>query len=281
MTKYARYCHEAMPKAGSVKAKARSMVRAAVLSMKAIMPAKPSERFLRCLYCHYLFDDQKDKFDRLIVSLKKMGQFVDTDTCAAMVKGERPVDGRYFHLSFDDGFKNNFTNAAPILAKHEVPAIIFVPSALVGADWQTARDYCRDTMNYTGVIEMMSKDDIHEMLRMPTMEIGSHTRTHAAFSRISSDEKALESEIVDSKKDLEDTYGIECKYISWPYGTRRDVDPTSLAKVREAGYQACFGAFRGTVVPGQTSVWEIPRHHFEANWPISHTRYFARGNMEK
>ena len=73
--------------------------------------------------------------------------------------------------------------------------------------------------------------------------------------------------------------GVECKYISWPYGRITDVDKASLGMMKNAGYQACFGAFRGSVIPKATDMFSIPRSHFEVHWPISHVKYFARGNM--
>ena len=54
----------------------------------------------------------------------------------------------------------------------------------------------------------------------------------------------------------------------------------SLALTKAAGYEACFGAFRGSMTPGSTDLFAIPRHHFEPEWPAAHVKYFARGNME-
>jgi len=215
----------------------------------------------------------------LIAELKNIGDFVNTDECIDMLSGRREIDARYFHLSFDDGFRNNFTSALPILKKHAVPAIFYVPSGLVGADYTTTRDYCIETTKYRDVIELMSLDDLKEILRQG-YEIGSHTRTHARFSDISGSKEMMEHEIKGSKVDLELALGVEYKYISWPFGKLGDADPESLAMVKAAGYSACFGAYRGTVQPNETDIFSIPRHHFEVDGPIEHAKYFARGNME-
>jgi peptidoglycan/xylan/chitin deacetylase (PgdA/CDA1 family) len=196
-----------------------------------------------------------------------------------MLQGKRAIDGRYFHLSFDDGFRNNFTNALPVLIEHKVPAIFFVPTGIVSADWKTAQHYCINTTSYRGTMEMMTWDDLSEII-LQGFEIGSHTRTHARFSSISSNPQAIEDEIHGSKNDLEAYLNIQCKYIAWPYGTLADSDRTSLSAVSTAGYTACFGAFRGTVKPNETDMFSIPRHHFEVEWPIQHIQYFARGNYE-
>ncbi len=74
--------------------------------------------------------------------------------------------------------------------------------------------------------------------------------------------------------------GKECKYISWPHGTEKDIDNTSLEMIKESGYKACFSAFRGSIDPDKTNIFRVPRHQFEVEWPILHTRYFANGNLE-
>jgi len=196
-----------------------------------------------------------------------------------MLKGETPIDRRYYHLSFDDGFRNNFINALPILRKYNVPAIFFVPSSLIEASWKATENYCLNTTRYQAVIEMLKWDDLRDMISNG-YQIGSHTKTHARFSAISNAPLVLEDEILGSKRELEDKLNFECKYISWPFGRLTDADGESLIAVKNAGYTACFGAFRGTVLPGSTDIFRIPRHHFEAQWPISHIKYFARGNME-
>ena len=67
----------------------------------------------------------------MIVKLKSIGTFVDTDTLISMLNGNKKVDKKYFHLSFDDGFKNNFTNAFPILLKHDGEFFLFQHHTLV------------------------------------------------------------------------------------------------------------------------------------------------------
>lgn len=256
----------------------RRIARDAVISAKALTQRSWQDRFLRCLFCHYVFDDQVGAFRRLIAELSRRATFVDTSTLLAMLSGERPVDGRCLHLSFDDGFRNNVTNAAPILGEFGIRATFFVPSAVIGADDAATRDYCR-RINYPAPIELMSWTDV-EALRDAGHEIGSHTRTHARFSDISGDRARLEDEIAGSKREIEARLGVPCRTISWPFGKRSDADGPSLEAAKAAGYAACFGAYRGSVRPGVTNPYSVPRHHFEAEWPLLHIGYFARGNME-
>jgi peptidoglycan/xylan/chitin deacetylase (PgdA/CDA1 family) len=277
--KYATHWRQAVSKQFAIVQKSRAFLRDVVLLFSSLLSMKTNKKFLRCLFCHYVFDDQIKNFEFLILELKKIGEFVDTDTCIKMVLGNRKIDKPYFHLSFDDGFRNNFTNALPILIKHKVPAIFFVPSTLIEANWSDTYNYCLKKTGYSSVIEMLRWSDLREMLKQG-YDIGSHTKTHSRFSDISNNKSLMNDEIMGSKQELEANLDYECKYISWPYGRIIDVDGESLRNVKSAGYTACFSACRGTVLSGVTDIFMIPRHHFEVQWPLSFIKYFARGNME-
>lgn len=276
--RYARLTRAAYARPSGIARLTRHFIRHASLSALAQFDRSNESTFLRCVYFHYVFDNQRDKFREIITGLQKIGKFVTTDDVIEMIEGRKPIDGRYFHASFDDGFKNIYENAAPILHDLGVPAITFVPSRRIEIDYATARHYCLETTCYPDVIETNNWD---ELARLPELgiEVGSHTRTHARFSELGS-EAALEDEILGSKQDLEAKLGRECRYIAWPYGALTDADGASLAAVRNAGYRACFGAYRGTIQAGKTDLFSIPRHHIRSEWPLSHIHYFARGNME-
>lgn len=266
---YARIFEEGVCKRPSL----RSAARACLLSGLGAFERRTLSPGLRCVFCHYVFDDQIALFERHIIALRRLGTFVDTATCLDMVEGRRAIDGSYLHLSFDDGFKNVLSNAVPVLCRHQVPALFFVPTAFVGAPYEVVTDYCVRVAEYKHPIEMCSWDDLKRLVDKG-IDIGSHTRTHARFSEISSNPAQLQDELAGSKQDIEDKLGVECSTISWPFGKVSDADYFSIEAVRNAGYRACYGAFRGTVTDAGVSPFLIPRHHYEPQWPLSHVRYF-------
>lgn len=276
---YTSWYAEAARTPRGVKAWLRGIARHTLLSALGTVTRTGSRGpFLRLVYCHYVFDDQVAEFEKILRALQQVGRFVDTDTCVSLVRGSRPLDGQYLHLSFDDGFKNIYTNARPVLERLGIPAIVFVPTALVGASLEAARQYAARQRS-TNVMEMMTWDDLRR-LRASRIEVGSHTRNHVRFTDIVSNGTA-EDELLGSKQDIERELGLACSYIAWPYGKRSDADDASIAAVKRAGYAACFGAFRGSVEPGSVvDPFRIPRHHFEPEWPLSHVRYFVSGHGE-
>lgn len=248
-----------------------------MLSALASIPRRRTGPRLRLLYCHYVFDDQVSRFDAVLQTLRSMGAFVDTVTAIEIVKGNLPIARDVFHLSFDDGFKNIVSNAAPILRRHEIPAIFFVSTGFIAETTKSASAPLRSP--WPSNIEMASWNDLEKAMSMG-LEIGSHTRTHARFSELSGSVTAIEDELYGSKEDITRRLGA-CRYISWPYGRISDADDSVLTAVEKAGYDACFGAFRSPVIAGVTNRFRIPRHHIEVNWPDPHIRYFASGGLER
>ena len=242
----------------------RARLRGAALTVAGRIFPWPARPFLRALYFHGVRDDQASHFETLVRRLADRGRFVDTDTLIAMTEGQRAVDGQYFHLSFDDGFRTVLTNAAPVLARLRVPAIVFVITDRVGAGAGDAR--------------RLSWDELRA-LRPIGIDIGSHTVSHPRLADLA-DEAALDAEIAGSKAEIEARMGAACSYIAWPFGGRTDVHDAGIGAVVRAGYRGCFGGFRGSIVPGVTSLFRIPRHQLDAGWPWPHVQYFAGGRWE-
>jgi peptidoglycan/xylan/chitin deacetylase (PgdA/CDA1 family) len=256
----------------------RGLLRHGVLSLAGRFARLDEPAFLRCLYLHYVYDDQVEAFRTILTRLQRLGRFISTDEAWQIASGRKPLDGRYFHLSIDDGFDNIHRNAFPVMQSLGIPALLFLPTALIGQPEEKQRESW-----WVGGVHRPTRlfdwDAAREM-QQAGVEMGSHTRHHARLSDISGDRSRLDDEVRGSKLEMEDRLGVPCRFISWPYGTGRDIDDTSLAAIEAAGYDGCFSAVRGRVLTGKTSPFYIPRHHFEPQWPWYHVRYFACGGKE-
>lgn len=255
---------------------ARERVRGLALSNYFRVASEPTGNFMRCIYCHGVFDDDTSNFERLIDSLMSYAIFVNADHCLEIARGERPLDGRYYHLSFDDGFKNNFTNAAPILAERKIPATFFVPTDYIGADYETVSRYCSERLHLPVVVETLNWDECRQLTEAG-FEIASHGRRHLELGTL--DEATLFEELRESREKIKEELGVACDKIAWPYGQLKHAAGVGEEQYQGAGYTGCFGAFRGRVGRNRTDPFSVPRHHFEADWPKSHTLCFAFGAL--
>jgi peptidoglycan/xylan/chitin deacetylase (PgdA/CDA1 family) len=144
------------------------------------------------------------------------------------VTSPRANTERRVFLTFDDGFKDVFENALPIMQQHQLSCMLFLVSDLVGKtnEWQQPMgDIVEPLMDNTQVREWLAAGQ----------EIGSHTRTHTRLSQLS--REVAREEIAASKKSLEDRFGVAIEHFCYPYGDWNDV---ARDLVQEAGYQtAC------------------------------------------
>jgi peptidoglycan/xylan/chitin deacetylase (PgdA/CDA1 family) len=116
-------------------------------------------------------------------------------------------------ITFDDGWIDNYTCAAPLLRKLAIPATFFVVAA------------CADSGR-------MNSDHWRE-LSAQGFTIGSHTRTHPDLTRVSDD--AAREEIAGSKADIERALGMTVDFLAYPGGA---FNTRVAALAREAGYRA-------------------------------------------
>jgi len=255
------------------------MARNVVLHVAGTLRPIASAPALRALYLHSVYDDQREAFRDLLQRIKQLGRFVSLGEVEAVVAGRVKPDRHWFHLSFDDGFDNVYRNAFPILQELEVPACVFVPTQLIGAPDSYISEHWWVTWPVNAKTRTMDWESVRAMHKAG-IEIGSHTRLHKRLSTISGSAAELHAEIAGSKNDIEQAIGAPCRAISWPYGTKNDVDDRALEAVRDAGYELCFSAIRGRI-SSDTPRLQVPRHLIEPDWPWSHVRFFASGGLER
>ena len=113
-------------------------------------------------------------------------------------------------ITFDDGYKDVFVNALPILKKYEFKATCFFVTNLIGQD----NSWDIKNKNFSKK-EIMNFNDINQWISSG-MYIGSHSHNHLDLTKIS--EKNLLNELEFSKKILEDKFNNTNDIFCYPYG---------------------------------------------------------------
>jgi peptidoglycan/xylan/chitin deacetylase (PgdA/CDA1 family) len=171
-------------------------------------------------------------------------------------------------VTVDDGYRDFYRIAYPLLRKHGIPATFFVVTGFVDrkcwlwvdrvtycmgdtaaaqalkeelkqADLETREARLAQLEESTGArvpaeipprYEPCSWDDLREMAR-GGVELGAHTVTHPILSRIA-DPARLAFEVVESKKRLEEELQQPVLHFAYPNGYWRDFGQDAVRLVR-------------------------------------------------
>lgn len=162
------------------------------------------------------------------------------DLVRMLERGSRPRHA--LAITFDDGYRDNFEYAAPVLEKLSLPATFFVVTQWMGTDivpWWDAEQGAR--------YPWMTWDQVRS-LHQRGFEIGAHTRTHADLGRIA-DARAAD-EIRGARLELEDQIGAAVESFAYPYGRAHHFTNGNRRLVQTAGFRCCCSGFGGVNLPG-------------------------------
>jgi peptidoglycan/xylan/chitin deacetylase (PgdA/CDA1 family) len=158
--------------------------------------------------------------------------------------------GGTLSITFDDGYRDNFEVAAPILRKLGLPATFFVTTGFVGT--QTVAPWDRELARQPG---WMDWDQIRSLVAQG-FEIGCHTDTHIDMG--SADAQTVRTELALSSRKLHEQLGKPARLFAYPYGGARNMCGRSLELVREAGFDCCVSCLGGSNPP-PTSPFHLSR----------------------
>ncbi|MCA9809323.1 MAG: polysaccharide deacetylase family protein [Candidatus Dadabacteria bacterium] len=138
---------------------------------------------------------------------------------ASLAAAKRPFPEKSFVITFDDGYKNVYEKAFPVLAHHSFTATVF----LTTGDGERTDDSDRLPALFGG--EMLSWGEIR-IMNDAGIDFGAHTMTHPDLTRISPEDVARE--IVTSRDIIEHALGAPVTTFAYPYG-RYDAGSLEIA----------------------------------------------------
>jgi len=164
-----------------------------------------------------------------VVSLEELG---------AMLRDKKKIPYKTVAITFDDGYKDNYIYAYPVLNKLQIPATIFVIYDEVGRPQQ----------------DRLSWDEIAEMRSSGLITIGSHTLGPVPLVDIKS-EAELRRQIIDSREMFEQKLQAPVNTFCYVGGM---FTPHIKELVKEAGYKYAVATALGRRHPND-DVYAIKR----------------------
>ena len=213
--------------------------------------------------------------DRQAEYLRRTHDVVTLDQALALVREGRRLRRPAALLTFDDGYRSVYEQARPILARYGLVGCSFVSTDLVGTDRRLPHD---DANPVRALLDVMTWPEVIA-LRAAGWSIGSHSASHARLAACQGEE--LGREVDGSRKALIAKLGAGAFTIAYPYGGRADISPEARARIRAAGYAACFNDLFGeTRLPG--APFDINRIELGGDHTTLAWKLFAHGiSLEK
>lgn len=206
-----------------------------------------------------------------------------SELVAQIVRGASPAAGTVC-ITFDDGYRDNLTVAAPILEKYRLPATLFLATGFVErreAQWSDTLHWVLGGLRcpaalHTRLLEasheerarlldpflyvkerprlMLDWDEVRALARRyPRFEIAGHTRDHIDLTRHPGDVRA---QIEGCAADLRRELGPGERHFSYPY--ERWSAETRQAVI-DAGWASAAGGGGSPRVAPATDRYALPR----------------------
>ena len=213
-----------------------------------------SERALPVLMYHSISDDpeagvspyyktttSREAFEMHVCRLSERGyQSVDLAEGLRLLNTKVPTTTKPVVITFDDGFRDFYDLAFPILKKHGQTAVMYLPTALIAGNRRSFKG--RECMTWNEVRE----------LREQGVWFGSHTVSHPKLYELSWRE--IEEELAHSKEHLERELNEEITGFAYPFAfPRQDQRFTDkfTQLLRQLGYRNCATTVVGRIRPGE------------------------------
>ena len=254
----------------------RNLSRDAFLRFYAVKKnISNSTGWIRFPYYHHVFDDEKKGFERQLNYLKNYGDFISIDQACELISANEPLSGRYFCISFDDGYRCCYTNMMEITSRLDIPVIIYLPTDFISLNENEKEDIEILKANVPGnpkLITYLNWDQCREMLQFK-ISFGSHTKSHANLINLNADE--IRAELSASKKTIEKELQTSCAHFACPWGRLHlDFDPSITKPIAiDLGYKSFATTNRGENFKGD-DIFQIKRDHLLAGWGNYQLKYF-------
>ena len=181
---------------------------------------------------------------------------------AKAIETKQDIPPKTIAITFDDGYKNNYLNAFPILKDMGFCATFFLIVNAISKQqpfehllWDEASR--RHFLRHPESRLPLNWKEAQKMVQCG-MEIGSHGLTHRSIGYL--EPEAARREIIESKEILEDAISSKVKCFSYPFGSvvYKDYNVHTADILRDTGYEGACTTEIGAVAKGDP-VYELRR----------------------
>ncbi|MGD9107939.1 MAG: polysaccharide deacetylase family protein [Gammaproteobacteria bacterium] len=138
-------------------------------------------------------------------------------------------------LTFDDGYRDNYTEVFPLIKKYKVPITVFV-----------ATGFIENEVNFfpNTIWQPLQVDEMKVMTDSGYVTIGAHGYTHRTLTECEIGE--LYDEIDYARVKLEKVLNCRVDLFAYPNGQGKDISAESIKKIKACGFKGACSTFWNT-----------------------------------
>lgn len=179
-----------------------------------------------------------ESFERQLATLKERERVLTIDEAFGR-RGEGGVV-----LTFDDGYRDFYDHVLPLLARYQLPALLYLATSFVAGEGAVSAPRPENALTWS---------QLQEAVQTGLITVGSHTHTHADLSRAS--EADAWEEMRASKELIEGRLNVACRHFAYPRAVGSDAADRAARRLFDT---AALHAWR-TNRPGRTDLHRLGR----------------------
>ncbi len=236
--------------------------------------SKPPVNCIRVLTYHRFGDTTLDpvcvkpeEFDQQLTWLKNNTCILSPQQFVLVISGEQPLPPRSVLITIDDGHQSVIDFAIPILAKHNIGAILFVCPGLI--EPKVPGEQALEPI-------LASWDDLK---RAKTLghQIAPHGMSHQSLGRMPLSDAV--AEIKAAKALLKTRLDIQTPFFSFPFGTLADYSTALARELENEGFRFNFTSTHGICVPEMPTTL-LPRLKIEGGENLRVFGHIVQGHID-
>ena len=181
--------------------------------------------------------------------------------------------GKGIAITFDDGYRDNLLNAAPVLRDCGLGATCFIVPGRMGGVLAHDRGQAQSDPDSCVLMTWEEAASWREM----GFEIGAHTMSHRRLSKCTAREQ--HEEIADCAMAIQRHLGVCPEAFAYPFGSSADYDDISVRLAQEAGFAYAVSSRYG-VNGAARERWALRRIWIDATDDMAMFRAKVEGRLD-
>lgn len=187
---------------------ARTVAKAGFVASDLVFP---NPRGPRILIYHQVGSDLGRQMEVTTPSFRKQMNWLASHATVvtleqAIARWEEPGSDSLVVLTFDDGYRDTFTRAFPIMRSLKMPFTLYLTTGPMEEGMGSDQDPAAP----------LNWDDVEEMMASGLLTVGAHTHSHPDLRHAT--ESDVEREISKSDSIIKSRLGVTPEHFAYPYG---------------------------------------------------------------